>query len=40
MATCSNCNGSGQVVKGGDGAGPWSDKELVECPLCSGSGVV
>lgn len=31
---CPKCDGSGVVVESGDGKGPWSDKELVPCPLC------
>ncbi|MEV6817539.1 hypothetical protein [Nocardiopsis dassonvillei] len=40
MADCSPCNGTGKVIAGGDGSGPWSDKEIIDCPLCNGTGGV
>lgn len=27
-------------LPGGDGQGPWKDKEPVRCPLCKGTGKV
>lgn len=39
-ADCDHCRGSGWVFPGGDGQGPWNDKEPVRCPLCGGTGQV
>ncbi|MFI6578780.1 hypothetical protein ACIBFB_23585 [Nocardiopsis sp. NPDC050513] len=38
MATCAACKGEGTIVAGGDGSGPWSDKEVVTCGDCNGTG--
>ncbi len=37
-ADCSNCGGSGKVWFESDGDGPWKGKQLVDCPICRGSG--
>lgn len=37
-ADCSNCGGSGKVWLESDGDGPWKGKQLVDCPICRGSG--
>ncbi|MEU3020907.1 DUF397 domain-containing protein [Nocardiopsis sp. NPDC007018] len=39
-ADCDNCRGSGWIFPGGDGQGPWKDKEPMQCPLCKGKGRV
>lgn len=39
-ADCDNCGGGGWIFPGGDGQGPWKDKEPVRCPLCKGTGKV
>ncbi|MEU4284669.1 MULTISPECIES: hypothetical protein [Nocardiopsis] len=38
MADRSPCNGTGRVIAGGDGSGPWSDEEVIDCPPCNGTG--
>jgi DnaJ-class molecular chaperone len=37
-ADCGNCGGSGKVWLESDGGGPWKGKQLVDCPICNGSG--
>lgn len=37
-ADCSNCGGSGKVWLESDGGSPWKGKQLVDCPICRGSG--
>jgi len=32
---CPRCNGTGTVIESGDGQGPWTDKQMVPCPLCN-----
>lgn len=37
-ADCSNCGGSGKVWLESDSGGPWKGEQLVDCPICEGSG--
>lgn len=38
MGDCSGCDGAKYVFVGGDGSGPWADKEMIPCPDCKGTG--